>query len=70
MIENIQYYPLSKCFRCPYHCNLLKIINEKANKKYNRDEIQAFFPKIRINQCILCTGISQTMLMLKTPLKF
>ena len=40
-IKNIKEYPLTMCFRCPlYHCELLKIINEEANKKYNRKEIQ------------------------------
>jgi hypothetical protein len=45
-IENIKLYPLSKCFRCPfYHCEFLKIINKKANKEYNREEIQSQFPE-------------------------
>jgi hypothetical protein len=41
-IENIKEYPLSKCFRCPYHhCELLKRINKDANKRYNRKEIES-----------------------------
>jgi len=48
-IEGIKQFYLSNCFRCPWwHCEFSKIINEKANKKYNRKEIKSIFPKPEI----------------------